>query len=173
MAAGDPLQLRVVGRQAGGVRRDHAHRPGTDQVRDRPGVHGAGVGAHVGEDGDGAGTAHRVGGCGDRVVGDDHFVARLDAEPEQRQVERVTATAHRARAAGSEAVCQLRLQCLSLRALAGEEHLGDGGQFPLARTRVRQGYRIHHERTAAAPLAHASMSSVAWSALSRGSHSVV
>jgi hypothetical protein len=84
---GDGAQLGVVGGLAHEVDGDHADGPLGDERLDRGGVDGADVWADVGEHGPGAGPHDGVTGCRERVVGDDHLVARARAEHLERQVE--------------------------------------------------------------------------------------
>ncbi len=88
-----------------------------------------------------------VGGCGKRVRGNDHFVARADLQGKQREMERCGSgrddggmrRAHGLRQRGLE-LADLR----SHRQLTAFDHLPDGRELSLADIRPRQPDRLGH-----------------------------
>ena len=105
-------------------------------------VHGAGVASYVDEAGGRAAVEDRVPGGRERVVRDQHLVARPDTESGQRQVQARRAVVHRD---GMCPAAELGEACFELgpaRTLSGEptrrEHLGDGVELAVIRRGARQ-----------------------------------
>ena len=123
------------------VHRDHRLRLRRDRLGDLRRVHVERVRVDVDEHGAGAGELDDVRGRGERVRGNDHLVARADAEREDAEVQRRGAGRDDRGVCRSDGVRQRVLELVDLRAhreLPAREHLGHGRELGLADVRSRQ-----------------------------------